>query len=106
MPRRDPNGNDLSAPRAKNSNAAKPKWNPKSTAAPIEWSNADPVLIARVVVAVTSAGDALMFGQTSDGGALVLNVLSNPPTPKAYITPSDDVDYVLTSLALAYEDAS
>lgn len=106
MPRKDPNGNDLSAPRSKPQSSTTPRWNPSAAATPIDWAAADPKLIARVVVAVTLAGDAVMFGQTSDGGALVLNVYSSPPTPKTYIKPNDDVDYILTSLAMAYEDAS
>lgn len=104
MPRKDPNGNDIGTPRKKpQTDAKQPRWSPKTNNA-AEWSTVDPKLIARVVVAVTAVGDAVMFGQTSDGGALVLNILSDPPTPKTYFKPSDDVDYTLTEIALAYED--
>jgi hypothetical protein len=104
MPRKDSNGNEIGKPRSVPRTADTPRWNFAQQQEPVEWSAIDHYLIGEVVAAVTSKGDAVLFGSTSDGGALVLSVLSNPPTPKTYFKPSDDVEYALRSLVLAYKD--
>lgn len=82
---------------------SKPRYTPKIEQK-ADWTEADAGQLKRTICLVTSAGDAMMFGYTSDGGALVLTIISTPPTPKIYLKPSDDVNIVLEEIAVAYED--
>lgn len=59
------------------------------------WGHADPVLMAGVVVAVTSRGGLASFGVTREGGAGTLTVFLDSDKSTAYVKPGDDVDAFL-----------
>lgn len=46
---------------------------------------ADVADIGPLIDAIINAGDALLFARTSDGGAIVIQLLDNDTKPKAYI---------------------
>lgn len=54
---------------------------------PVSYSGIDGDLLRDTIQAVTNDGDALLFGRTSDGGALSVQVLSGGTATRFY--PSD-----------------
>lgn len=48
------------------------------------WIDVDSELLHKFVECVTLQGDACTFGRTSDGGALMVSVLSSGKVSKAY----------------------
>lgn len=56
----------------------------------VSWDHIDPSTIADMVCVVTAAGAAIMFGRTSDNGALSLCILDNESKIKEY--PRDETD--------------
>lgn len=65
----------------KSSSAARSKYRGKedspSVHAVVDWADVNPEKIARAVVSVVNAGDAITFARTSDGGAYSVTVLDN-----------------------------
>lgn len=51
---------------------------------PLSWGSVHPDVLSETIAAVTDQGDALLFGRTSDGGALSLRVLSGGQTYSEY----------------------
>jgi hypothetical protein len=68
----------------------------------LSWGTADFDVIARAIEAVTAAGDALVFGRTTDGGALSLSVLSGGERYTEYASSVEDAE---DALRRATEDA-
>jgi hypothetical protein len=64
----------------------------------ISWTNVDGPTIKRCIVAVTSTGDAITFGRTSDGGALAVTVLSGQERHKLYAAEVDEAEDMLRSI--------
>jgi len=60
-----------------------------------DWGEADPVLIAGVVVAVTRHGGLASFGYTRDGGAGTLTVFLDDEKSTEYFKPAEDCDQKL-----------
>lgn len=81
------------------------KYAKRNTAAAgntIGWDEVDAVTVARLVAAITNAGDAVMFGRTSDGGALVLNIMSGSDRVKEYYSdPEQALSAIMELAALA-----
>jgi len=67
------------------------------------WEDADAQELWRTVCEATSAGDALMFGRTRDGGALVLTVLSGDERVRNYATGAEEVSALLARIREAVE---
>jgi len=67
------------------------------------WEDADAQDLWRTISEVTSAGDALMFGRTRDGGALVLTVLSGDERVRNYATGAEEVAALLARVREAVE---
>jgi len=57
-----------------------------------DWGEADPVLMAGVVVAITRHGGLASFGYTRDGGAGSLTVFLGDERSTEYFKSSEDVD--------------
>jgi len=63
-----------------------------------DWGEADPVLIAGVVVSVTRHGGLASFGYTRDGGAGTLTVFLDSERSTEYFKPADDTDAKLAGV--------
>lgn len=70
--------------------------------ASISWDDIAPQLIAELVRLCTKHGAAVMFGRTSDGGALSLCILDNQNKVKEYPRDSTDVNNIYTWLRDVY----
>jgi len=68
----------------------------------VSWGDVDSDSIADIVRLVTRYGGAVMFGRTSDGGALSLCVLDNENKIKEYPHDADDVHNIFTWLRDEY----
>jgi|SRR4030095_3541685 len=78
MPTTTRNGNGNNG---KDSYAVRPNYRSLAT---ISWSDIDSDIISDLVATVTKAGAAVMFGVTSDGGALSLCILDQQSKLKEY----------------------
>lgn len=63
-----------------------------------DWGEADPVLIAGVVVSVTRQGGLASFGYTRDGGAGTLTVFLDNERSTEYFKPTEDCDQKLAAV--------
>lgn len=61
----------------------------------LSYSQADAALLRDVVATVTDAGDAVLFGRTSDGGALVAHFMSAGHLEKVYAASVEELDTIL-----------
>lgn len=68
----------------------------------VSWDDIAPRLVYELVKLVTHNGGAIMFGRTSDGGALSLCVLDNQNKVKEYPRDETDVDAIFTWLRDVY----
>lgn len=68
----------------------------------INGNDIDPDAVRNAVVAVIGAGAALMFGLTSDGGALVITVLDGDDRYKEYLHEGEEINFYLAELAATY----
>lgn len=96
--------NDHAKQTNRNTTQAKPnryaKLAAKRTTSTITWAQVDGPTIKRAIDAITSCGDAITFGRTSDGGALSITILSGADRPKFY---ASEVDEAVDMLAAAIE---
>jgi hypothetical protein len=69
----------------------------------VSYRDADPQALQRTVSAVTSAGDAITFGRTSEGGAFYVGILSDGLLEKFYLGSPDELAECLESVAVAGE---
>lgn len=67
---------------------------------PIGWDEVDAVTVAGFVSAVTNAGDAVIFGRTSDGGALSVTILSGDDKHREYFNDPENATSALKQLAV------
>lgn len=94
--------------RPKSGNAAKEETRPANRLAgfgsrrgqsnAFDWGNADPVLLAGVVVSVSRHGGLASFGRTSDGGAGTVTVFLDNDRSTEYIKPTEDLDEKLAEI--------
>lgn len=63
-----------------------------------DWGEADPVLVAGVVVSVTRHGGLASFGYTRDGGAGTVTVFLDNERSTEYFKPSEDTDQKLAQI--------
>ncbi len=72
--------------------------NSGAESAGFDWGEADPVLIAGVVVSVTRHGGLASFGYTRDGGAGTLTVFLDNERSTEYFKPAEDCDQKLAAV--------
>jgi len=63
-----------------------------------------PVMCHQCVVAILTAGDAVLFGTTRDGGAIAVQVMAGTEVAKFYASSQDEVQELLQELAIAALD--
>ena len=68
------------------------------------WEDAEADALWRAVCAVTEAGDAIMFGKTRDGGALVVTLMSGDERIKQYAHTEEQVAKLLVDIRASIED--
>jgi hypothetical protein len=64
----------------------------------ITWSEVDGPTIKRSIESIVGVGDALTFGRTRDGGALVVTVLSGEKRVKLYGATAIEMNDLLAEL--------
>lgn len=65
------------------------KW--QGTRSTISWSAGPADTMREVIGRITDNGAAVLFARTSDGGALVIQVLAGTERSKEYITVHSDI---------------
>lgn len=63
-----------------------------------DWGNADPVLLARAVCAITRDGGAIRLGYTRDGGAFAVGIYENGTAETEYVKPNEDLNVYLQGI--------
>lgn len=76
----------------------------KQQQAKVSWADVDNQILRDSVVAVTGEGAAIMFGQTSDGGALSLLVLDGSEKIKQYPNSVESAESVLRWITQMYSN--
>ena len=67
----------------------------------VQFGEADAELVRNCIEAIITDGDAVMFGQTSDGGALSVSVYSGGARQQFYCTNLDQIQNLLVELRRA-----
>jgi hypothetical protein len=68
----------------------------------VYWSDADATALRLAVDSITRAGAAVMFGRTSDGGALSICILDGDSKIKEYPHTAEEVADTLAAIAEEY----
>jgi len=68
----------------------------------VYWSSIEATSIRGALDAVTRAGGAIMFGRTSDGGALSICILDRDQKIKEYPHTSEEAEEVLAAILEEY----
>lgn len=68
----------------------------------VSYGGSDPKLLHLVIAAVVDNGDALVFGRTRDGGAVVLTILSGDEKHKFYSTNNGELNDNLNLIRREY----
>jgi len=76
------------------------KWRSKRTT--LSWTGGPPESMRDAIGRITDSGAAILFARTSDGGALVIQVLAGNERSKEYITEAGDIVACLAWLTEAY----
>lgn len=71
----------------------------------LSYGQVEGSLLSTCVERVTDHGDAILFGRTTDGGALSVHVLSNGVAEKFYVTDASELMELLLGLIAAVEAA-
>lgn len=78
----------------------------RGTVEQADWKEAHPDKLARAIVAITSAGCAIQFGRTRDGGAFSVRIVGGGEPVLEYVRPTEDIDLYLDTLATDFADPS
>lgn len=70
----------------------------------VRWDDLDTNEIGRLVCTVTRVGAAVIFGRTSDGGALSLTVLDGDNRVREYFRTAEEFDALHVYLARMFAD--
>lgn len=65
----------------------------------VTWQDTDPNQLMRLVAAIVEEGSLVSFSKTSDGGALVLTVLTNKVPERFYAANADELEALVTSIS-------
>lgn len=72
----------------------------------VSYSQVSGSLLSDCVGRVTERGDAILFGRTTDGGALSIHVLAGGKATKFYVTDASELMELLTGLIAAVDAES
>lgn len=64
----------------------------------VTWADADVEMLRRAVMAVVEDGGAIILGRTSDGGALMVQILHGQGRVKIYPASQDELDTALMEI--------
>lgn len=67
------------------------------------YMRVSPELYGRAALVAMQAGCAVMFGSTSDGGAVVVTVYDGGERKKLYAHSMEETEYVLEQIVAAYQ---
>lgn len=73
------------------------------TSGGLSYGQVEGSLLSTCVERVTDNGDAILFGRTTDGGALSIHVLSGGQADKFYVTDASELMELLLGLIAAVE---
>lgn len=79
------------------------KFGSKGSQTTVRWAQVSGPLIKDAIGFVTSRGDAITFGRTTDGGALSVTILSGSERLKQYATSHEEAEELLMQVI---EDSS
>lgn len=74
----------------------------RGTGETADWASANSDLVLRTICSITSAGCAVQFGYTRDGGSFVIRVVGDGEPFNEYVRPTEDLDLYLESLRSDY----
>jgi hypothetical protein len=80
--------------------------NGKSSDRSLSYSQVSGSLLSECVARVTDRGDAVLFGRTTDGGALSVHILAGGAATKFYVTDASELMELLQGLIAAVDAAS
>lgn len=75
------------------------------TSGNLSYGQVEGSLLSTCVERVTDHGDAILFGRTTDGGALSVHVLAGGRAEKFYVTDASELMQLLLDLIAAVEGA-
>jgi hypothetical protein len=102
-------GVNVQAPRSKQGNGRSSLYatlNGKGSDRSLSYSQVSGSLLSECVARVTDRGDAVLFGRTTDGGALSIHVLAGGEATKFYVTDASELMELLQGLIAAVDAAS
>lgn len=102
-----PRGTEPGQPKAKKQTGGSGRWSKyeaRQSEANPHWDECDMQAISATVQAVTSDGDAVLFGQSADGGVLVLTVCSGSDRRKFYAKSADEMNSHMHTVTSLYTD--
>lgn len=68
-----------------------------------DWGTVDMAQIQETIAQVASAGGAIRFGYTADGGAYAVGVYGDGPKPYTeYVRPGEDIERFLADLGAVF----
>lgn len=76
----------------------------RGSSAKADWNTVDPPLLQQVIATVASAGGAIRFGYTRDGGAYSIGFLGDGEPYTEYLRPSDNIGEYLEGVIRDWED--
>ena len=107
MPKRDPNGDVRTNGTPTTSGSGKwSRYESKRTTGGFRWAEVDSAAIGECVQAVTNAGDAILFGAASGGGAGVITVCSGEKRIKFYASTAEEMAMHLADIENAAAELS
>jgi len=68
-----------------------------------DWSSVDGTTVVRAIALAASAGGALRFGYTPDGGAYAVGIYGDGAPYTEYVKPSEDMDEFLQQVIELFE---
>lgn len=92
-------GNDGAAKAHQNASRRRNRGNGEQP----DWSNADPKLVLRLIVAIAKVDGAVQFGYTRAKDQYVIRVVGDGEPFNEYLRPTEDVDYWLEGFVQDYE---
>jgi len=78
--------------------------NKKKQGGVADWTGVPADKIREAIAAAASAGGAIRFGYTGDGGAYAVGLYANGEHSTEFFTPSEDMEAALEDIRQSYEE--